>query len=272
MATSRLIAVMMLLTIPAVAQPIPTPPTPPLGTTASNAPTLPTPPAIPATPQPTPAPAPTVTSAPMPDPLMAPDLQTPTARTPSLATLVTQTAWQDPVIAAARAQFKQLPQNCPAANFKPTGELVVYAPPAFASNGTLTAGIWSERVMVTGCGAPASLNILTVLQAGSAPTRIPTMPGDTHADPTTQKSALQYAQAVAARAADPNCKQLMFVNTKFDGYTGIPNTEIRDGRDNRAWREDWSLYSCGAHYSIELTFTPNAQGTQLVATNPVKRN
>ena len=63
----------------------------------------------------------------------------------------------------------------------------------------------------------------------------------------------------------------MFTGTKFDGYTGLPNQQITDGRPNRAWRELWSLNACGVGYSIEMTFTPNAQGTQLSATNPVKR-
>ena len=204
----------------------------------------------------------------MPDPLMAPDLQTPTARTPTLTTLVTQSAWQDPVIAAARSQFKLLPESCAAASFKPTGAVVVYAPAQFSANGTLVAGVWSEPITVTGCGTPVTLNVLTVLQAGSPPNRIPTMPGDTHADPTTQKSALEYAQAVAVRASDPKCKQQMFVNTRFDGYTGIPNMSITDGRPNRAWREDWSLYVCGSLYSIEMTFTPNAPGHATACDQP----
>lgn len=207
----------------------------------------------------------------MPDPLMSPDLQAQTVHAPSLATLVQQSAWQDALLAAARAQFKQLPENCAAASFKPTGELTVYAPAQFDSSGALASGIWNERVGVTGCGAPVTLNILTVMQAGSPPARIPTMPGETRADPATQKSALQYAQAIAARAAPPNCREEMFTNTKFDGYTGLPDTTIRDGRPNRAWREVWSLTSCGVNFAIELTFTPNAQGLQLTATNPVKR-
>ncbi len=258
MACCRILAVLALSAAPALAQTIPTPPQPP----APPAP-LPTPPAAPAQPQ-------AATPAPMPDPLMSPDLQNRQAHTPTLATLVQQSAWQDPVVAAARAQFKQLPQNCAAASFKPTGELTVYVPAQFDANGTLTAGIWSEHVAATGCGAPVSLNILTVLQPGNPPSRIPTMPGDTRADPATQKSALQYVQAIAARASPPNCREEMFTNTKFDGYTGLPNAEIRDGRPNRAWREIWSLSSCGVGYSIELTFTPNAQGTQLAATNPVR--
>ena len=44
------------------------------------------------------------------------------------------------------------------------------------------------------------------------------MPGDTHTDPNMQKNALEYAQAVAVRAAPPGCKQLAFVDTRFDGY------------------------------------------------------
>ncbi len=269
MACCRTVAVLALLAAPAAAQtaapsaPLPAPPIPPA---ASPLPAPPVPP--PAAPAPGPQAS---TPAPMPDPLTSPDLQVKAAHAPSLAMLVQQSAWQDPVIGVARAQMKQLPENCAAASFKPTGELTVYVPAQFDPNGTLVGGIWSERVVASGCGAPMSLNILTVMQPGSPPSRIPTMPGDTHADPATQKSALQYAQAVAAHAAPPNCREETFTNTKFDGYTGLPNTEIRDGRQNRAWREIWSLSSCGVNYAIELTFTPNAQGTQLSATNPIRR-
>ncbi len=266
MVCCRTLALLALFAGPAAAQ-----------TNGSSAP-LPAPPVPPASPLPAP-PVPTApppglqaaTPAPMPDPLVSPDLQAQPARTPSLGTLVQQSAWQDAVVAAARSQLKQLPENCAAASFKPTGELTVYTPPQFDPNGALASGIWSERVVVSGCGAPMTLNILTVLQPGSPPARIPTMPGDTRADPAMQKSALQYAQAIAARAAPPNCREEMFTNTQFDGYTGLPNGDVRDGRQNRAWREIWTLSSCGVNYAIQLTFTPNAQGTQLTATNPVRR-
>ncbi len=68
---------------------------------------------------------------------MAPDLQRLTTSRPTLAGLVAQQAWQEPVIAAARAQFRQLPDDCAAAVFKPTGELTVFAPAQFDQRGTL---------------------------------------------------------------------------------------------------------------------------------------
>lgn len=214
-----------------------------------------------------------LTPAPMPDPLAAPDLQRLGSTPPSLPALVQQSAWQDAVIAAARAQYKQIPDACSKAEFKPTGQLTIYTPAAFDQHGALLQGIWSESVDVTGCPGPHQLNVLTVLAPGAAaPSRIPTMPGTTHADPETQKNALQYAQAVAIRAAPPGCRSLSFINTQFEGYTGLPNPDVTDGRPNRAWREDWTLYACGSTYDITLTFTPNAQGLQLQAANPVKRS
>lgn len=212
------------------------------------------------------------TPAPMPDPLMSPNLQSTAGRVHSLTALVQQSSWQDPLITAARAQAKQLPDACATASFKPTGELTVYAPPQFNTDGALTQGIWNEKVSEAGCGTSHVLNVLTVLQPGQPPSRIPTMPGSTRADPATQKSALQYAQAVAIRASPPNCKQQSFIDTRFDGFTGLPDPSITDGRPARAWREVWTLYACGTSYDIGLTFTPNANGTQLVATNPVKRS
>ncbi len=247
----RSLAAILLLAGPVAAQQTPVPPTPPAASPpVSSAPT----------------------GAPMPDPLMSPDLQPQTGHATNLASLVQQSTWQDPVIAAARLQAKQLPDVCTTASFKPTGQLTIYAPPQFSLEGVLTQGIWSEKVSETGCGATHTLNVLTVLQPGSAPSRIPTMPGSTHADPATQKSALQYAQAIAIRASPAGCRQQSFVDTRFDGYTGLPDTSITDGRPARAWREVWTLYACGGSYDITLTFTPNAQGTQLLATNPVKRS
>jgi hypothetical protein len=206
----------------------------------------------------------------MPDPLVAPELQPRTGSAPTLASFVRQSASQAAVIAAARGQYKELPQSCPEASYQPTGSLIVYEPVRFDPDGTLASGIWTESVTVTGCGAPQRLNVLTLVQPGRPPARIPTMPGDSHADPATQKNALDYAQAVAARAAQPNCRRQTFTDAKFDGYTGLPAADIQAGRESRAWREVWSLFACGTTYKIELTFEPNARGIQLSATNPVK--
>jgi hypothetical protein len=85
-----------------------------------------------------------------------------------------------------------------------------------------------------------------------------------------QKNALQYAQAIAVRAAKPGCKQLAFVDTKFDGFIGLPNPQITDGRESRPWREVWTVSVCGTLSDIDLTFTPNARGTSLSGQNPVK--
>ncbi len=255
----RALALLMLAAAPALAQTTPARPAAPA-------------PAPPAPVTATPAAAPQAAApAPTPDPLMAPDLQRLTTSRPTLAGLVAQQAWQEPVIAAARSQFRQLPDDCPNAVFKTTGVLTVFAPAQFDQRGTLVSGVWSERVEVTGCSTRHLLNVLTILQAGSAPARVPTLPGDTHADPATQKAALEYAQAVAVRAAPPNCKQEVFVNTEFDGYTGLPDNTVTNVRDTRAWRENWSLFACGTTYVMTMTFKPNAAGLQLSATNPVKK-
>ena len=247
---TRLLAVLLILAVPAAAQ-------------TATAPDGHAPAAGGATPATTPAP--------MPDPLVSRDLQTST-RSPSLDELVQQSAWQDPVIAVAREQYKLLPGSCAAAKLKPTGQLVLYAPPRFGPDRTLVQGIWSEGVAVSGCSPlPDRLNVLTVVQPGSLPARIPTMPGDTHADPESQKNALQYAQAIALRAAPPGCNKQIFIDAQFDGYTGLPAADVPQGRENRAWREAWYLNACGTNYVIEMTFTPNAQGIQLSATNPVKQ-
>jgi hypothetical protein len=210
----------------------------------------------------------------MPDPLVSPDLQSGGANPPSLAVLVKQSAWRDAVIAAARAQYKELPDSCPAVKFNPTDDLTLYQAPSFGADGKLASGVWTERVIATGCGAPLRLNVMTLIQPGQPPARIPTMPGDSHADPATQKNALDYAQAVAARftqVTNPTCKHQVFTEADFDGYTGLPIADVPAGSANRAWRENWQLSACGTGYTVVLTFVPNARGMQLTATNPIKR-
>ena len=249
----RLAAVLLLLASPALAQPTKTAAA---GTTPS--PTASTPPTA-------------LTPAPMPSPLVSPDLQT-QVRAPTLQQFVRRSAWQDHVVATARDQYKDFPDACPKAQFRPTGQTIVYVPPRFDQAGNLVQGLWNESVEVTGCPAPHVLNVLTVAEPGTPPGQTATMPGTTHADPATQKNALQYAQAVAIRAAQPGCRSQSFINTKFDGYTGLPIPGIPDGRENRAWRETWTLFSCGTMYDLTLTFTPNGQGTELLATNPIRRS
>ena len=252
----RLAPMLLLLSVPAMAQ---TPAVP-------GRPAQPAPPAQAAQPA-AQAAQPVMTPAPMPDPLMSPDLRSLPPGPPSLAKLVQQSAWQDAVIAAARNQYKLLPDACAAAVFKPTGQLTLFAPTQFNDENQLVSGIWTERVNVTGCGPMRLLNVLTVMQPGSPPSRIPTMPGDSHADPATQKNALQYAQAVAARAAPPWMQgRRMFTNARSSkAYTGLPNTEMkrwpcRTAPGGKCGRSP----ACGtAVLRCELTFTPNARGMQL---------
>ncbi len=254
---TRLLAALLLIAAPAAAQTA-APPAKPGATTVAS------PSAAAAT-------APASTPAPMPDPMVSPDLQ-PAQHAPTFDQFVQQSSWQDQVIDAARAQYKQLPGACAAAKFNPTGKLVLYIPPRFSADGKLDSGMWSQGVAVSGCAPlPDQLNVLTVVQPGKPPTRIPTMPGDSHADPQTQKNALQYAEAIAIRAAPAGCTHQIFTDAKFDGYTGLPAADVPQGRDNRAWREAWYLFACSNTYVIEMTFVPNAQGIQLSATNPVKQ-
>jgi hypothetical protein len=173
------------------------------------------------------------------------------------------------VLATARAQMKQAGNACTAGTFQPTGQLTVMDGVRF-SNGRPVSGAWSERVEASGCGPVHVLNVLTIVHPDGTMQVVGMMPGDTHTDPMMQKNALQYAQAIAVRAAPPGCKQLAFVDTKFDGFTGLPNAEVTDGRESRPWREIWTLSACGTLLDVHLMFTPNARGTALSGSNPVK--
>ena len=180
---------------------------------------------------------------------------------------------QAAIIAAAKTQFDRLPGACPAVSLTPTGQLTLFQPLNIGVDGKAIAGVWSERISATGCQPVRMLNVLTVNHADGVPEHVALMPGDTHADPLTQKSALQYAQAIVAHSpVVATCREIAFTDTHFDGYDGLPNPEVTDGRDNRPWREQWLVNACGSTYGVGLLFTPNAQGTRLSGSYPVKRS
>jgi hypothetical protein len=189
----------------------------------------------------------------------------------TVATFVTQPEYRTAIVTVAKAQLEHVPGNCPSAKFEPTGEVSVLAPVRFKIGKPYT-GAWSEKIATSGCGAVRTLNVLTIAHPDADPAHIAMMPGDTHTDPLMQKTALQYAQAVAVRAAPRGCKEQAFVDTRFEGYNGLPNPEVRDGRDGRAWEETWTVSACGTLYDIHLLFTPNANGTELRGSNPIKRS
>lgn len=228
-------------------------------------------PTLAATPAKSPPPAAETAAPPAPVPA-APVSATPAPDPPNtLANFVTRPDYQAAIIATGKGQVEHVPGTCPAAKFQPTGQIGVLSPARF-TNGKPTIGAWSEKITVTGCGALHTLNVLSIAHGEGELAHIAMMPGETHTDPLMQKTALQYAQAVAVRAAPPGCKEQAFIDTRFDGFTGLPNPEVRDGRDGRAWEETWTLSACGTLYDIHLLFTPNTNGTELRGSNPVKRS
>ncbi len=187
-----------------------------------------------------------------------------------LQTYLKRPDYQSAILESARNQMKQVDSACPASALRPNWQPTVIDPPRF-SGGKPLNGVWTERVEVHGCGALRALNILTIIHEDGKAQIVGMMPGDTHTDtPMMQKNALQYAEAVAVRAAPPGCKHLAFVDTKFNGFVGAPSPEVTDGRESRPWREVWTISACGALYDVPLRFTPNARGTALAGENPVK--
>ena len=186
-----------------------------------------------------------------------------------LPNFVKQPDYRATVITTAKNQIKAAVNACANANFQPTGKVTVFDPVRF-NNGKPYTGAWVERVEATGCGPTRLLNVLTIAHSDSPLQVVGMMPGDTLTDPMMQKNALQYAEAIAVRGVPPGCKQLAFINTKFDGFIGLPNPEVTDGRESRPWRELWTMTACGNELDIGLIFTPNQRGTALTGQNPVK--
>ena len=201
-----------------------------------------------------------------------PDPAPPPVKGQTLEQMVATPAWQAPVIAAAKAQFTGTPGGCAAAKYQATGNVTVFQPVQFGADGKPYAGLWAEAVSVTGCGPARQLNVLSIAHADGDPAHVALMPGTSHADPIMQKAALQYAQAVTSRSPPPGCRQVAFTEARFVKYDGPPNPEVKDGRDARPWDEDWLVQACGSTYVVNIRFKPNATGTELAGSNPVKEH
>ena len=149
--------------------------------------------------------------------------------------------------------------SCRAARFARAPEIGVYVRVQFDKSGIPISGEWREGVVASGCGAPITLNVLTLITAPATLATGYLLPGDTIADPILQN----YAQSFALKAAGglPNgCTDAYVANTKFVGYDG-PGSAGNIG----PWKEVWTLHLCGPPRRVLMQFIPDATGTTIAA-------
>ncbi len=131
--------------------------------------------------------------------------------------------------------------------------------PKTAPDGTLVQGMVKEGFTVSGCGKERIENVLTLAEKGQVKT-LPGIPGTSIADPVLAHDSLPYAyRGILKQVGD--CKDIRFVDTKFDEFEGPPNpaAQLKD-HGGRPWHETWTLDACGKLVDSELHFVPDDKG------------
>ncbi len=166
------------------------------------------------------------------------------------------------VLDAARQSPAWSHMACPSATFAPQPEIGVYVPIQFNPAGQPVAGQWREGIIATGCGATATLNVLTKVTAPATLATGPLLPGGTIADPVLQNDAQTYA-VIAAGGIPASCKDAYIANTNFDAYEGPANPALPKGEQAAPWRETWTLSLCGTTKNVVLHFSPDPKGVTI---------
>lgn len=180
-----------------------------------------------------------------------------------LQAFISTPAHRAEIAAAVRPYLADVP-SCQAATTRSVS-VNIYSPPTFASDGSLTGGVFKENIKIEGCATSGALNILTMSRPGAPPLVGMLLPGDTHADMALQRDALVTARGLAAGKAAAGCGALHVIDTHFDGYGEAANVDVPAGRDARQWHETWTFFSCGQQTNIHVDFIPTHTGTHFVA-------
>ncbi len=185
---------------------------------------------------------------------------------PALVALLNQQDHQDAVAQAAQA----VPGACPDADYTPAADVEMLVPFTTGTDGRPTAGVWKEALTESGCGAPRTVNTLTIVRPGGALTTVPLLPGTTITDPQLQRDSVRYA-AGALGALPPGCSQGAVVDTAFLGEDGAqPGLRPAPGAPPRPWSERWTLQACSRRVAVMMHFIPDANGgTEIQAAPPV---
>ncbi|MEJ1976867.1 MAG: hypothetical protein WDN49_12900 [Acetobacteraceae bacterium] len=123
---------------------------------------------------------------------------------PGLLPLLQRPDHQAALLQAARAVDATPQGACADARYAPSGDIGMLVPLAVGSDGQPTAGVWKESMTETGCGAPRTLNMLTVVEQGGRLATRPLLPGSTITDPQLQQDSVRYA-AAAMGGLPPGC-------------------------------------------------------------------
>jgi hypothetical protein len=180
---------------------------------------------------------------------------------PELKAFLLRPDQQQSFIGLMTQQWRGIMPNCASTQVK-SANVFINSPPTFDQTGAPTSGAWHAVGQVEGCGETRVINIFYLFTKDGEMKRIAALPGTTIADLALQRDSLVYAAMGMAKIAPRDCKDTKFVNTRFVGF-GAENPQAAQGRNNRAWTEEWTVRSCGVTGIVTMHFTPDATGTNI---------
>jgi hypothetical protein len=178
---------------------------------------------------------------------------------PALQRYIAGPSHRSAVIAMAKRIHEALPTRCGTVDYRPTGQVRIERPVSFDAYGRPLAGMWSEVVNVVGCDRTRRYNVLTMVPPDGAPQLAGLLSGTTRTDLLLQRRATAYALG-AASLRDKTCKHLAVLDTRFVAFEAASPATPK-----RPWREVWTVWACGKHFTVPLDFSPKANGTTVSA-------
>jgi hypothetical protein len=183
----------------------------------------------------------------------------PLLMSPELKSFLTRPEEKEAVLGLMGEQWRALFEDCRSPKLK-TMNVVIGTAPKFDPDGMPTTGQWRVVGNVEACGQTRVLNVLYMFTPDGTMKRIALLPGTTIADVRLQRDALVYAAAGMAKLNPKDCKDIKYIDTTFIGFDeAVPAS----GSNRRAWKEEWTLRTCGVTGIVTVHFTPNATGTNI---------
>ncbi|GAA3747087.1 hypothetical protein GCM10022270_01040 [Terriglobus aquaticus] len=110
---------------------------------------------------------------------------------------------------------------------------------------------WEEKVPGKACGEAREYRALIVLRNGEGGIQ-PLLPGDGWAGPLLEHDTMLQVNAAAAVYTHDHCP-VDVVHTHL--ASGTPSEDPK-----ASWTETWTVHSCGKHFDVPITFTPDSTG------------
>ncbi len=190
----------------------------------------------------------------------------PAPQAPALIRFVAQPDQKEAVTALLTKQWGAM--FAPCASIARQGDKIsVAAPVSFDANGKPIQGAWAEQIGVSGCGASATLNVLTLVGSDGSLKHASLLPGMTMTDPVLQRDSLQYVRSALLPVIGKDCQNLRIVDTRFLGFAGAAQPDAVAGREKRPWNEEWTVRGCDAAAAVTIHYMPNSKGTA-ISTSP----